>query len=58
MTVRAVEYYGHDATTELTGPAGTLRVRTMSLPPYRAGDPVALTYDGPPTAAYRADSTS
>ena len=58
MTVRAVEYYGHDAITELTGPAGTLRVRTMSLPPYRAGDPVALTYDGPPTAAYHADSTS
>ena len=58
MTVRAVEYYGHDAITELTGPAGTLRVRTMSLPPYRAGDPVALTYDDPPTAAYRADWTS
>ena len=53
--VDAVEYYGHDAVTHLEGPRGWLRVRTMSLPTFRAGDAVDVAYEGPPASAYGVD---
>ena len=50
--VAGVEYYGHDAVSLLDGPTGRLRVRTMSAPPYGAGDMVDVRYVGPPAQRY------
>lgn len=55
-TVSAVEYYGHDAVSLLDGPSGTVRVRTMSAPPFSDGDLVGVRYAGPRAHSYAPDA--
>ena len=52
-TVRAVEFYGHDAVYLVGMPSGAeVRARILTRPTFAAGDTVALSYQGGPTAAY------
>jgi iron(III) transport system ATP-binding protein len=54
FTVTLVEYYGHDSVILVeTGDGEAVRARTMFTTLQR-GDPVSVSYAGPPTAAYPA----
>ena len=52
-SVRAVEYYGHDAVSVLELMGGhQVRVRVLSAPDHRPGDRVSVRYVGGPTVAF------
>lgn len=52
-TVTSVEYYGHDAVSQVTFADGTtLRVRVLSAPHHRPGDRVDVAYVGEPAVAF------
>ncbi|MYH55035.1 MAG: ABC transporter ATP-binding protein [Acidimicrobiia bacterium] len=50
--VAEVEYYGHDTGYQIKQNGYTLQTRAIAHPEYRRGDPITVTYTGPPTIAY------
>jgi len=50
--VAEVEYYGHDTGYRIKQNGHTLQTRAIAHPDYRPGDPITVTYTGPPTIAY------
>jgi iron(III) transport system ATP-binding protein len=55
-TVEVLEFYGHDSVYVVRPDRGApLRIRIGSLPSFRPGDRVEVSYVGAPTVAYAAD---
>ena len=55
-SVTSVEYYGHDAVSEIAFADGTsLRVRCMAAPQHRPGDRVDVQYIGEPAVAFESN---